>query len=265
LTEPDLQKKMSALIKKFSNHPLSSVAQILILRSLSQAVYSALNKKHFGLNTGCYTHFTSPIRRYSDLVIHRALKAVLNGQTSPYRKKELESLAETTSACEQRSVKAERQIKDIKKARFLKKHLGEDMEGTISGITRFGLFIKLRIYDIEGLVHINNLNGKWKFEESLLELKSQTSGRRFRMGDPVSVQVMKSNIDTGQIDFELKSHKKEKIQSKSYFSDSQSASNKNTGRRKTKRTGKKPLIYGKKKYNRIKKQKTNNKIYSDPV
>ena len=255
LTEPDLQKKISWLIKKFSDHPLSSVVQTLILRSFSQAVYSAFNKKHFGLNTGCYTHFTSPIRRYSDLIIHRTLKAVLTGQAPPYRKRDLESLAETISACEQRSVKAERQIKDIKKARFLKKHLGEDMEGTISGITRFGFFVKLRLYDIEGLVHINNLNGKWQFEESLLELKSKISGRRFKMGDPVLIQVMKSNVDTGQIDFELKLHKKEKIQSKPCFSHSQSVLSKNTGRKKTKRRVKKNLIHSKKKHNRMKNRK----------
>ncbi len=207
LVEPDLQKKISFLIRKFADHHLSEVLQILILRSLSQAIYSAHNKKHFGLNALHYTHFTSPIRRYSDLVVHRILKSCLAKKALPYTTQELESIAEITSASEQRSVKAERQIKDIKKARFLKKRLGEEMEGIISSVTRFGIFIKLRLYDIEGLVHVKNLKGDWEFEESLLELKAKSSGFRFKMGDFVSIQVMSANIDTGQIDFKLMKHK----------------------------------------------------------
>ena len=215
LSEPDLQKQMSSLIQQFSDHPLSEVIQTLILRSLSQAVYSANNKGHFGLNARHYTHFTSPIRRYSDLVVHRILKEVLEKQESFYKKQDLESIAEISSACEQRSVKAERQIKDIKRARFIKKYLGKEMEGIISGCTRFGFFVKLRLYDIEGLVHINSLEGRWEFEESLLELKSESSGQHFKMGDPVTIQVMVSNIDTGQIDFELKAYKGKQISKKS--------------------------------------------------
>ncbi len=210
LAEPDLQKKISFLIKKFADHSLSEVLQILILRSLSQAVYSARNKKHFGLNIKYYTHFTSPIRRYSDLVVHRALKSALAKKSLPYKIHDLESLAETTSACEQRAVKAERQIKDIKRARFLKKHLGEEMEGTICSVTRFGFFVRLRLYDIEGLVHINSLNGQWELDESLLELKSKFSGFRFKMGDFVSIQVISANVDLGQIDFNLLTHKGKK-------------------------------------------------------
>ncbi|MYE07818.1 MAG: RNB domain-containing ribonuclease, partial [Oligoflexia bacterium] len=214
LSEPNLHKKISDLIQQFSDHPLSEVVQILILRSLSQAVYSAHNKSHFGLNTKYYTHFTSPIRRYSDLVIHRILKAALEKQTQLYKKQDLESIAKMSSACEQRSVKAERQIKDIKRTRFIKKYLGKEMEGIISNCTRFGFFVKLRLFDIEGLVHINSLNGSWEFTESLLELRSKSSHQHFKMGDLVVIQVVASNIDTGQIDFTLKTHKGKKISKK---------------------------------------------------
>ena len=210
LSEPDLQKKISLLIEQFADHPTFDILQMLILRSLSQAVYKAHNKKHFGLNTQYYTHFTSPIRRYSDLIVHRILKATLDKQKPLYKKEELESIATLTSSCEQRSVKAERQLKDIKKARFIKKHLGAEMEGIISGVTRFGFFVKLRLYDIEGLVPLKSLQGEWKFEESLLELKSKVKGERFKMGDPVVIQVIHSNIETGQIDFDLKTHKGKK-------------------------------------------------------
>ena len=204
LQEPDLHKKISSLLEKFNQPPLSDVVQILILRALSQAVYSSQNKLHFGLNLEHYTHFTSPIRRYSDLLVHRVLKAVLVQQVPPYKEDELTSMATNISASEQRSVKAERHIKDIKKARFLKKHLGEEMEGVISSCTRFGFFVKLKLYAVEGLVPINQLKGKWYFEESLSELKSKSSGKRFKIGDSVLIQVISSNIDTGQINFDLK-------------------------------------------------------------
>ena len=208
LSPPHLHHKISKIIQYFSQHSLSAILQILVLRSLSQALYSAQRKDHFGLNFKYYTHFTSPIRRYSDLVVHRVLKSVLMDQVIPYSAADLESIASTTSACEQRSVKAERQIKDIKKARFLKKYLGEYMEGVICSVVKFGFFVRLRLYDIEGLVHLDRLPGQWKFEESLLQLISKGSGRRFQIGDYVRIQVISSNIETGQIDFELKKHRK---------------------------------------------------------
>ena len=214
LKEPDLQKKISFLIQKLENHPLLEVGQMLVLRSLSQAVYSFKDKHHFGLNTRYYTHWTSPIRRYSDLAVHRVLKAVLAGQTAPYTREEMHGLAESVSACEQRSVKAERQIKDIKRARFIKKFLGQEMDGTICGCIRRGFFVKLRLYDVEGMVPVHSLSGRWDFEESLLELREKSSGRRFKMGDPVSVQVVRSNIETGQIDFELETHQQKKVPKK---------------------------------------------------
>ena len=212
LKEGNLHKNISALIAYFADHPLSEVLQMLILRSLSQAVYSAQVQGHFGLNIRHYTHFTSPIRRYSDLIVHRILKASLyNKSTYPYRQKDLESLAPLISACEQRAVKAERHLKDIKKARFIKKHLGEEMEGKIAGLTRFGFFVKLRLYDVEGLVSLNQLAGHWEFEESLLELRSADSPRRFKLGDLVLVQVVSADISTAQIDFDLITHKGEKV------------------------------------------------------
>ena len=254
----DLQKKISSLIKQFSDHPLSEVIQILVLRSLSQAVYSSVNKKHFGLNTIHYTHFTSPIRRYSDLVIHRILKATLTEQKPPYKNQDLESIASMTSACEQRSVKAERQLKDIKKARFIKKYLGHEMEGVICSITGFGLFVKLRLYDIEGLIHINQLSGKWKFEESLLELKSKHSGRRFKIGDFVTIQVLASNLSTGQIDFKLKTHKKVKrkpAKRRSSTTSTTSTARSKSHKKNGKRSKRKTKSSGKSKSDRTKKRR----------
>ena len=206
LKEPYLHKKMSELIQEFSGQALAEVVQMLILRSLSQAVYSAKHRAHFGLNTKYYTHFTSPIRRYSDLALHRVLKATLAQKPPVYTASELSHISTVVSSCEQRSVKSERQIKDIKKARFIKKYIGQEMEGTICSVTRFGFFVKLKLYDVEGLVSINSLPGRWEFEEALLELVSPISGKRFKMGEFVSIQVAASNIEVGQIDFLLKTH-----------------------------------------------------------
>ncbi len=208
LVEPNLQKKISSMVQRFSKHRLIAILHILILRSLSQAIYSNKSQKHFGLNFTYYTHFTSPIRRYSDLVVHRILKALLQNQAPPYKISELATLAQMTSACEQKSVKAERQIADIKKARFIKKYIGEEMEGMISSVTSFGFFIKLRLFDIEGLVRIESLPKSWIFEPALLQLKSKHSGQRLRIGDPVVVQIISAEIDTGQVNFQLKTHKK---------------------------------------------------------
>jgi len=201
----NLHQKISLLRKKIPTGPLSDILQSLILSSLSQAIYSPHQKKHFGLNTEYYTHFTSPIRRYSDLLVHRILKSVLKKKPLPYTINELASLSSFISSCEQRSVKAERKLKDIKRARFIKQHIGQQMEGVISGVTSFGFFVRLKFYDIEGLVHIKHLKGRWVFEKSLLELRSNNSNKVFKIGEPVFINVKSSNIDTGQIDFILSS------------------------------------------------------------
>ncbi len=210
LVKPGLHKKISDLMHQFADHPAEAVLQNMILRALPQALYKNERLDHFGLNTSYYTHFTSPIRRYSDLIVHRILKAGLNGQTPPYNKEQLASIASMTSAGEQRSVKAERQTKDIKKARFIKKYLGKEMEGIISSITNFGFFVKLRLYDIEGLIRLNRLTGTWFFEPKLLQLKCKKTGKSLQIGDFTHIQIISSNIDTGQIDFELIKHEKNK-------------------------------------------------------
>ncbi len=202
----DLHKKMSDLIVKCQKHPLLPVLYQFILRSLSQAVYKAERKDHFGLNFKYYTHFTSPIRRYSDLVVHRILKSLLKNKaqkTSPYTKEELQAIATVVSAGEQRSVKAERQIQDIKRARYIKGYLGEEMEGMICSVLRFGFFVRLQQTGVEGLVHRDRLPGRWDFEEVFFRLRSKRTGKCFQVGDRVRVQVAGANISTGQIDFDL--------------------------------------------------------------
>lgn len=200
-----LQKKISKALEFFKNHPKEHILNMLALRSLAQAKYSPNNVGHFGLGFADYVHFTSPIRRYPDLIVHRLLKAGLS--IKGYRRlslDELETAGTVTSACEQRSVKAERQIRSIKKARFLSQHIGEEFEGIISSVTRFGLFVLLKTFDVDGLLRVEQLGGdRFEFDEEKLRLVGKKSGMAYEIGDPVKIVVAKADIEMGQIDFVL--------------------------------------------------------------
>lgn len=199
-----LQKKISRALEFFKDHPKSHVLNMLALRSLAQAKYSPENIGHFGLGFSNYTHFTSPIRRYPDLIVHRLVKALMypeKGYTLMTRE-QLETAGTVLSACEQRSVKAERQINAIKKARFMSAHLGEEFEGVVSSVTRFGLFVLLRQFDIDGLLRMEELGGdRFDYDEEKMRLVGRKSGMAYEIGDLVRIVVAKADIEQGQIDF----------------------------------------------------------------
>ena len=207
------RKNLLAFLKKFKEHSSEPLINKLTLRALSQARYSAYNKGHYGLNFPSYTHFTSPIRRYCDLTIHRLIRGALNrSQTGRQPSdKVLEKQARWISEREQISVKAERKIADIKKARFLKPHIGEEFDGVISSVTSFGLFIALEKFDVEGLVRFRDLPGHWIFDETNMRIEGKRSRYSMTFGDSVRVRVITANIETGAIDFKLISHKNTKI------------------------------------------------------
>lgn len=214
LRKGHLQKQLSKMLQRWANTPFSQALNVLTLRTMNQAQYSSENSGHFGLCFSNYTHFTSPIRRYPDLIVHRLLKHfIVDPKKYPLLPHdELASMGVLLSACEQRSVKAERQLQSIKKARFMKSFVGEKFEGVISSVARFGVFVMLRTYDVDGLIKKEDLVGnKLYFDETNVELVERKSGIRYAIGDTLQVLVARSDIDEGHIDFVLAEPPEERV------------------------------------------------------
>ncbi len=200
-------KDLAKVVDEAKGKKYERLINTVLLRSLKQAVYSSQNLGHFGLASKCYTHFTSPIRRYPDLIVHRILSALLDKKkTFPYTEEKIAEMASHCSRMERVAMKAEWDVRDLHVALFMKDKIGEEFKGVISSVTRFGFFVELLDFFVEGLVHLNTLEqDDYEFDEKRHELRGRALNKRFKIGDAVAVQVVKVGIEQRKVDFCLKS------------------------------------------------------------
>jgi ribonuclease R len=196
------------LVERMRGTPEEKPIAFLMLRTMQKARYDATNLGHFGLAADSYTHFTSPIRRYPDLVVHRTLREARHGRMSPERREELAEdlpeIARHTSERERRADDAERELVQWKKVRFMADKVGDEFTGYITGVTAFGLFIELVEHFVEGLVHISTMaDDYYRFVERAHILRGENTGRVYRLGDQVKVQVIKVDMERRQVDLGL--------------------------------------------------------------
>ena len=206
-SEKPTPREFRQITDKLAARPDGLLLESLVIRSLAQAVYQQTNIGHFGLALEEYAHFTSPIRRYPDLVVHRALKAALLHDTTSGRKyssSELQALGAESSQRERRADEASRDVMGYLKCLYLEPRVGTTFDATISSALEFGLFVQLKEAPIDGLVHISAIPGDyWELESGGMGLVGQRTGRRWQMGDSVRVRLSRVDLTQRQIDFEL--------------------------------------------------------------
>jgi ribonuclease R len=242
ISENPQPSEFQAIAEATKDRPDAQQIHTMLLRSMQQAIYTPINSGHFGLAFDAYTHFTSPIRRYPDLLVHRVIKAILGNTRyrlpllptpgeahaklskrlasrvaapgkEPRKKETGAALAETQaweaaglhcSANERRADEASRDVEAWLKCKYMREHLGEEYSGVVSSATSFGLFVTLDAMYVEGLVHITELGGEYfKFDEARQELRGERSGIRYAIGTRVRVQVSRVDLDGRRIDFRL--------------------------------------------------------------
>ena len=204
VTPRDFQK----LVERMRGTPEEKPIAFLMLRTMQKARYDASNLGHFGLAASSYTHFTSPIRRYPDLIVHRTLRELRHGQVTEDRRAELTDdlpeIARHTSERERRADDAERELVQWKKVRFMADKVGDEFDGYITGVSAFGLYIELVEHFVEGMVHVSTMaDDYYRFVDKAHVLKGENTGKIYRLGDRVSVQVVKVDMERRQIDLGL--------------------------------------------------------------
>jgi ribonuclease R len=189
-------------MQRIKSRPDAQLLQTVMLRSMQQAVYSPDNVGHFGLAYEAYTHFTSPIRRYPDLLVHRAIKAVVEGKR--YQAKDWHQLGVHCSMTERRADDATRDVTNWLKCFYMQDKVGEVFSGTVAGVTSFGLFVALDEVYVEGLLHVTDLgNDYFIHDKARHEMVGERTGVRYRLGDRLTVKVVRVDLETSRIDFTL--------------------------------------------------------------
>ncbi|WP_235872830.1 ribonuclease R [Pseudoxanthomonas winnipegensis] len=200
-------RDFTALLHKIRQRPDVALLESVVLRSQSLAVYTPDNAGHFGLALDAYAHFTSPIRRYPDLLVHRAIKHALSGkpvEKFQYSPREMAALSLQCSERARRADEAEREVDERYRAAWMEQHVGGIFDGVISGVTSFGLFVELNQSKVNGLVHVTQLpHDYYHFDPIRKTLSGERRGMEFRLGDAVQVQVMKASMEERKIDFRL--------------------------------------------------------------
>ena len=195
----------AALADTIADRTDRSVIQTVMLRSMQQAVYQPRNEGHFGLALEEYAHFTSPIRRYPDLLVHRAIKhAIANGKPAKYRYSldAMTHLGESCSTTERRAEDASRDVVSWLKCEYMEDHVGSEFDGVIAAVTAFGLFVELSGIHVEGLIHVTNLSRDYyRYDQPAQAMIGERTGRQYRLGDPIRVQVAAVNLEERKIDF----------------------------------------------------------------
>jgi ribonuclease R len=227
LSEDPTPAEFQAIADATKDRPDAQQIHMMLLRSMQQAIYTATNSGHFGLAYEAYTHFTSPIRRYPDLLVHRVIKALLHGKRyhidsgkleeppqvrkggkppKPHAQEaeQWEAAGAHCSANERRADEASRDVEAWLKCRYMRDRLGEEFNGTVTAATTFGLFVQLDELFVEGLLHITELGGEyWRFDEARQELRGERTGIRYGAGSKLRVQVSRVDLDARKIDFRL--------------------------------------------------------------
>jgi ribonuclease R len=206
-------RDFAALLKRVADRADAELFRSVLLRAQSLASYQPANHGHFGLALDAYAHFTSPIRRYPDLLVHRAIRYALAGGKPAaylYTESKMATLAAHCSRTERRAEEAERDVDDRYKCAWMEKHVGAEFDGIVTGVTSFGLFVELTESKISGLVHITQLrNDYYHFDARRHELRGERTGTIFRLGDEVRVQVLRASMEDRKIDFRMVSGREE--------------------------------------------------------
>jgi ribonuclease R len=200
--------ELQKLLKQVHGTEAEKGVNLLMLRSMQKAIYSELNLGHYGLSFKYYTHFTSPIRRYPDLIVHRLLREYLftNNQSTKvidYYSKNMKDIAAKASETERRAVLLERDVVDMKKAEYITKYINKHFDGIISSVTSFGVYVTLP-NTVEGLVHITALDDDYyHYDQNLMLLVGERKKKIYRVGDRVKIRVVNTNIIDGDVDFKM--------------------------------------------------------------
>lgn len=202
--EKPMQSDYQAIIAATKDRIDAASIHTVLLRSMMQAVYAPENLGHFGLAYEAYTHFTSPIRRYPDLLLHRAIKAHLQGKNAVLEGNQLVAAGENFSRTERRADDASRSVMSWLKTQYMQQHIGDRFVGVITAVTEFGFFVTLSDLYVEGLVHVRNLgNDFYEFNVASQAMHGKTHGQKFALGDKVEIQVAGANLEERKIDFQL--------------------------------------------------------------